>query len=324
MQGVPLFVVPDVGPHEGLLDPGSVAPIKRWLSMLAGPDRARSVIVRTLRGSLGALRAWVDGQAEAVQDQVDAAAALRTEIAVSLDGPAVSARAGVLTGTVADGAVQARWTGLAVGSGPLSRVVRPSGRVRGLRRTGRAREVALAGVLDDLRRSVSAVLNGAGVAAERALRSHFDQSGSLDGGRALIESWPAQERRAIREARAEVSAREWTQEAKPLIGALLTATERGVAKRAARVGRALGEHGLEVVALTAAAGLGRADDLLISLLGDAGIGIRDALRDSLVERAEQCVRDEGAALATLLDVPDLADDAASRLRLRLAVLKALA
>ena len=323
MQGVPLFVVPDVGPHEGLLDPGSVAPIKRWLTMLAGPDRARSVIVRTLRGSLGALRPWVDAQAEAVQDQVEAATALRAEIAHTLDGPASSARAGVLAGAAADGAVQARWTELAAGTGPLSRVVRPSGRIRGLRRTGRAREEALAGVLGDLQRSVSAVLNGAGLAAERALRGHLGQSGSLDGGRALIEAWPASERRATRDARAEVSAAEWTQEAKSLVGALLTATEPGVAKRAARVGRALGVHGLEVVALAAAAGLGRADELLVSLLGDAGIGVRDVLRDSLAERAEQYVRDEGAALATLLDVPDLADDAASRLRLRLAVLKGL-
>ncbi|MBC7551938.1 MAG: 50S ribosome-binding GTPase, partial [Cellulomonas sp.] len=137
MQGVPLFVVPDVGPHEGLLDPGSVAPIKRWLTMPAGPDRARPVIVRTLRGSLGALRPWVDAQAEAVQDQVEAAAALRAETAPSLDGPASSARAGVPAGAPADGAVQARWTELAAGTGPLSRVVRPSGRIRGLRRTGR-------------------------------------------------------------------------------------------------------------------------------------------------------------------------------------------
>ncbi|MBC7551619.1 MAG: hypothetical protein H7269_12130, partial [Cellulomonas sp.] len=129
--------------------------------------------------------------------------------------------------------------------------------------------------------------------------------------------------RATGDGRAEVSAPEGTQGARSLGGALLTATEPGVAKRAARVGRALGLHGLEVVALAAGAGLGRADELLVSLLGDAGIGVRDVLRDSLAERAEQYVRDEGTALATLLDVPDLADDAASRLRLRLAVLKGL-
>ncbi|RYV52360.1 GTPase [Pengzhenrongella frigida] len=323
MQGVPLFVVPDVGPHEGLLDPGSVAPIKRWLTMLAGPDRARSVIVRTLKGSLGALRPWVDAQAEAVQDQVDAAAALREEIARTLRLPADEARTGVLAGAVADGAVQARWTELSIGSGPLARLVRPSGRIRGLRRTGRARTDALAPLQDDLRRSAAAVLNGAGVAAELALRGHLGQSGSLDGGRALITAWPAADRRSARDTHAEASAGEWILEAEPRVRALLTSTDPGVAKRAARVVRALGERGLAVVVLAAAAGLAPAEDLLVALLGDSGVELRDELRDSLAERAQQYVAGEGADLAALLDVPDLAEDAASRLRLRLAVLKGL-
>ncbi|CAM5792533.1 hypothetical protein CPER28S_03059 [Cellulomonas persica] len=74
LAGSALFVVPDQGPHEGPLEPRVVAPVRRWLLMLAGPDRARTVIGRTLRGSLTALRAWVDELAEAVQDQADAAA----------------------------------------------------------------------------------------------------------------------------------------------------------------------------------------------------------------------------------------------------------
>ena len=76
LQGSPLFVVPDLGPHEGLLPASSVSPIQRWLAMLAGPDKARTVIGRTLRGSLAALRPWVDELAEAVQAQADAAAAI--------------------------------------------------------------------------------------------------------------------------------------------------------------------------------------------------------------------------------------------------------
>uniref|UniRef100_UPI002027945C GTPase n=1 Tax=Actinotalea sp. C106 TaxID=2908644 RepID=UPI002027945C len=76
MAAVPLFLVPDAGPHEGMLDATVVAPIGRWLAMVAGPDRARSVIARTQRGSLQALRPWVTGLAEAVQAQVDARTAL--------------------------------------------------------------------------------------------------------------------------------------------------------------------------------------------------------------------------------------------------------
>ncbi|NMR21108.1 dynamin family protein, partial [Cellulomonas fimi] len=106
MQGVPLFVVPDVGPHEGLLDVGTVAPINRWLAMLAGPDRARTVIARTLRGSLAALRPWVDALADAVQEQVDAAAELRAEVERVLAAPAAAARRAVAAGSVVDGAVR--------------------------------------------------------------------------------------------------------------------------------------------------------------------------------------------------------------------------
>lgn len=323
MQGVPLFVVPDVGPHEGLLDPGAVAPIKRWLTMLAGPDRARSVIARTLRGALGALRPWVDDQAEAVQDQVDAAAALRAEIVLVQRGPADAARAAVLDGVVADGAVWARWTGLAAGSGPLARVVRPSGRIRGMRRTGRAREEALAPLLDDLRRFAAANLNRAGFATEQALRSSLDHPGVPDGGRALVASWSPEDRRAARDARAEESAGEWVLAADQSVRSLLESTDPGVAKRAGQAVRALGVRGLAAVVLAAAVGLEPADDLLTALHGQAGAPVRDAVRDALVERAGEQVASEGAALMALLDVPDLADDAASRLRLRLAVLKGL-
>ncbi|WP_240675437.1 GTPase, partial [Cellulomonas endophytica] len=59
LAGSPLFVVPDLGPHEGPLPDAYVAPIQRWLSVLAGPDRARTVVARTLRGALGALGPWV-------------------------------------------------------------------------------------------------------------------------------------------------------------------------------------------------------------------------------------------------------------------------
>ena len=323
MQGVPLFVVPDVGPHEGLLDPGAVAPIKRWLTMLAGPDRARSVIARTLRGSLGALRPWVDAQAEAVQDQVDAAAALRAEIEAALRRPADAARAAVLAGAVADGEVAARWAELAAGSGPLARVVRPSGRIRSMRRAGRAREQALAPLIHDLRRSAAANFVRAGSAAEEALRSRLDQSAASGGARAFVASWSHEDRQVARDARAEENAAEWALAAEQGVRSMLESADRGVAKRSARAARALGAGGLAAVALAAAAGLGPADDLLAVLLAEAGTHARDALRVSLVERADEHVAREGVALTALLNVPDLADDAASRLRLRLAVLKAL-
>jgi energy-coupling factor transporter ATP-binding protein EcfA2 len=324
MQGVPLFVVPDVGPHEGLLEPAAVAPIKRWLTMLAGPDRARSVIARTLRGSLGALRPWVDTQAEAVQNQVDAAAALRDAIEIALSDPAHVARETVLAGAVADGQVRARWTELSAPGGPLARVLRPSGRIGGIHRGGRAREVALEALLDDLRRSAAVNLAGAGYLAERALRTQLSEQGAPDGGPALVDSWSDEDRRTAREEHAEANAAEWIGMADPGVASLLGSSERGVAKRAAKIVRSIGAHGLAAVVLAAATGLRPADRLLKDLLSGAADPLRDALREALLERIQSHITSEGAALTALLDVPDLADDASSRLRLRLAVLKGLA
>ncbi|NTW41943.1 MAG: hypothetical protein HGA44_19025, partial [Cellulomonadaceae bacterium] len=96
MAAVPLFLVPDVGPHEGLLAPAAVAPMLRWLTMVAGPDRARSVIARTQRGSLAALRPWVDELAEAVQAQVDAREDLQKVVDAAVTVPAERAERAVL------------------------------------------------------------------------------------------------------------------------------------------------------------------------------------------------------------------------------------
>ncbi|WP_198025945.1 dynamin family protein, partial [Cellulomonas bogoriensis] len=107
MSAVPLFLVPDVGPHEGLLDATKVAPINRWLAMVAGPDRARSVIVRTQRGALKALRPWADTLVAAVQAQVDARA--RLEAVVGAAEEAAQGVAATDTALLAEGPVRGAW-----------------------------------------------------------------------------------------------------------------------------------------------------------------------------------------------------------------------
>ncbi|WP_198285689.1 GTPase, partial [Cellulosimicrobium cellulans] len=121
MDGVPLFVVPDVGPHEGLLDRSVVAPVARWLTMLAGPDRSRAVIVRTLKGSLAALPDWVTGVSDAVEEQVEAAADLRSAVERALPPVQDAVRRTALDGAVAHGSLEARWAQV-TGAGRVDRV----------------------------------------------------------------------------------------------------------------------------------------------------------------------------------------------------------
>ncbi|ROS27996.1 dynamin family protein [Cellulomonas sp. PhB150] len=332
LEGSPLFVVPDMGPHEGLLAPAAVAPIHRWLTMLAGPDRARTVIGRTLRGSLSSLREWVEELAEAVQGQADAASTLARAIDDALETPAQAAAEAIRAGGVADGPVRARWAELSADGGPLHGVVSSSGKVRGSGRTGRARALAVAPLSADLTRSTAAALADAGARTEVSLRSVLTSKDAPAGGASLAAAWPRDGAASRRTAAAELAARGWTAQgprvvraglaAKPddeVAGRALARVEKGRAKAV----KALGEDGLAAVALTGASGVTEAATLLVALLGPTGQRMIDDLVLDLADRATAQARLERTAVGEILADPDLADDAAARLRLRLAVLKGL-
>jgi hypothetical protein len=63
--------------------------------------------------------------------------------------------------------------------------------------------------------------------------------------------------------------------------------------------------------------------MLVDLLGERGTAAVTLLRDRLAEHAADQARRERDAVAAVLDRPELAPDAASTLRLRLAVIKGL-
>jgi energy-coupling factor transporter ATP-binding protein EcfA2 len=335
MQGSPLFVVPDVGPHAGLLERGHVAPITRWLTMLAGPDRARTVVARTLRGSLAALRPWVDDLAEAVERQAGAATAVRAALDAAATDPAEDARRTVGRGTVAQGSAQARWAELTAPGAPLADVVRGSGRVDRSRRSGRDRAAAVLPLVQDLVSSAASTLAAVGAAAERALRDAL--VAGPPGGPSAAEQWSPADRAADRPREVERAAREWVAGAVDVLHEVASgpvpvpqdadrAARRAAARatRRAEAGRrALGDEGLAALALAAAAGLEAAERLLVDLLGDRGATAATVLRDRLAEHAAAQVRRERDAAVAVLDRPALAPDAASTLRLRLAVIKGL-
>jgi energy-coupling factor transporter ATP-binding protein EcfA2 len=320
LAGSPLFVIPDVGPHAGPLAPSAVAPVLRWLTMLAGPDRARTVVARTLRGALDALRPWVDELAEAVQDQVDAAQHVARVLDDATTEPAAAAADTIAAGAVADGAVRARWAGLRAAKAPFARVVGRSGRVRGSARTGRARSAAAGPALVDLTESATAVLTAIGQRAGEELRAALTGPAAPAGGASVLARWPSHE--SGRAAAAERAARAWVGEGARVTRTVLAAGAAD-ARRRAQVAKAVGEDALTAVALTAAAGVDDAAETVRALLGTAGDDLVTQLREDLVRRARAQVDVERAAADAALDDQDLAEDASSRLRLRLAVLKGL-
>lgn len=326
LQGAPLFVVPDVGPHEGVLPPAVVAPIRRWLTMLAGPDRARTVVARTLRGALEALRPWVDELADAVQEQADAAAAIGARLDDAVLAPGRRAREHVAAGAVADGAVRARWAELTASGAPLAGVVRRSGRVRGSSRTARAREAAVAPLLRDLVTTVTSVLVAAGERGQDAVHAALVDEHAPAGSASVAAVLAGDDGVDERIAGAQQAARGWVAQGERALHAALAAeAHQGprASRRRRRVRRVVGDPVLAAVALTGAAGVVGAAELLSTLLGATGAAVVDDLRGQLSVLAANQVDLERAAVDAVLRQRDLAADAASTLRLRLAVLKAL-
>jgi energy-coupling factor transporter ATP-binding protein EcfA2 len=326
LAGSPLFVVPDLGPQVERLPGPVIAPIRRWLTMLAGPDRARTVIARTLRGSLAALLPWVDELAEAVQRQADAAAAIGAALDDAAARPRAQAREPVLAGVVADGAVRARWAQLTAPGGALAGLVGASGRPRGSSRAARVRQAACEPLFDDLSTAAAATLANAGERAEGALRAALSSDEAPAGSSSVEAQVLAGSRTAERDGAADAAARGWVAQGARAVNASLAAhrpARARDARRRAKAEQATGERVLAALALAAAAGLDEAGTLLRDLLGEAGTVAVAELRTELSDRAAAQVDLERAAFGRPLAGRDLAADASSRLRLRLAVLKGL-
>ncbi len=316
MTDVPLFVVPDVGPHEGLLEPGVVAPVRRWLSMLAGPDRSRAVIVRTLKGALGALPAWVTSLADAVEAQGEAADALRRTVVHELPAAEKLARDAVAAGVVAGASVEARWRELS-GTSRVDRVKVKSDRARSTRRAGRARGAALEGLRAEVTGAVARTLVAAGARVEERLRAVLVGAGAPAGGSAVVPD-PAG-RVSSRDAEVPRAVQAWDERADAVVADLLAGA--GDRQRVEAAVKAFDRRGLGTLLLAAAAGSDDAARLLGRVLGDVADEPTAALRDDLADRAAAVVQAEVQAVLDLLEAPDLADDAASGLRVRLAELR---
>lgn len=297
MSTVPLFLVPDAGPHEGLLPDRAVAPIRRWLTVVAGPDRAQAVIARTQRGALTALRPWVAELADAVQEQVDARRELEAVIESSLAAPAERAGAAVRSGAVADGPTRAAWAARSGRSGPLG------GSWRARHRTVRA--AALAEVGAELTGSVRVAL----AAAERAARHALDAALTrAPAGHAVVV--------ALHDGPSGVAdgATSWL--------ASVSDAVAHAGRAGARLVQSAGPAGAGVTVACAAVGVGAARVVVEQAFGrDEGRRVVEEALDGLVALTRRHVEGVGQVYRAALEAPDLADDAASLLRLRGAVLK---
>lgn len=304
LSTVPLFLVPDAGPHEGLLPAASVAPVRRWLTVLAGADRAQGVIARTQRGSLSALRPWVDELAEAVQAQVDARVAIEAELDDVLVGPADRAAAEVGRGGVSEGPVRSAWAAHSGRGGPF-------GGAWGSRRAADARTAALAEVGEELLGAARVALVAARRAGDRAVATEL--------GERLAAIELPDEPPGVASPDAEAQA--WLDAASVRVqgaGGQDAKARRGTA----RLLKQAGATGSGVVVAAASLGVGAAQVIAERALGsELGRALGDQTAADLAARMRAQVLAAGVRVRAGLELPDLADDAAAPLRLRRAVLK---
>ncbi|HEY0217485.1 MAG TPA: hypothetical protein VGC57_13940, partial [Cellulomonas sp.] len=232
------------------------------------------------------------------------------------------------------GSVQARWAELTAPGAVLAGVVNGSGRVDRSKRAGRERATAVLPLVENLVASAASTFAAIGGATERSLRDAL--AAGPDGASSAEAAWSAAERAAARPEECERAARSWVGDAVEVLTEVLAgpgepdgpdrAARRAAAratKRVAAAQRALGDEGLAAIGLAAAAGLDAAERMVVDLLGVRGRRLVAELRDRLAAHAAAQADREGAAAAAVLDRPELAPDAASLLRLRLAVLKGL-
>lgn len=163
----PFFVVPDAGPHEGLLPDASVGELRDWLRLLAGRHRAAGLVRRTGRGLWTGLRADLITLADGVDAQDDAATRLEAASRRLLEAPSADLRADVARGTCGQGAPTTRWVTLASSGGPLAPLAQ-GGKLRSgwFGRTGKARAAALETLAADARESIVSRLEAALVSVQ--------------------------------------------------------------------------------------------------------------------------------------------------------------
>ncbi len=301
----PLFLIPDLSPHDGPLPADVVEELRAWLTAAAGRHQSRAIIKRTTRGAWSALHDNLLELADGVGRQAVRGRELREATHRAAAGPAEDMVRAVVAGECAAGAPTTRWLTLASTGGPLAPLVqreRPAH--AGLRgRARHRRDAAALQLADDVSAAISTLLadaiHDASTTIVRAWQdaraAHLlrgDELVTADGARERAQATTAAWRRVVAE------------------GGRLSVTGRAAAL--------LGPRGLEALIVAGASGIAGAAEAAAGSLGDAEPGER--ARAELVTAVREAVQDTATPfLAVLRTLPN--PDQATRLRIHASELK---
>lgn len=202
LEDSPLFVVPDVGPHQGMLPAAETEAVHDWLWLLAGRHRAASLLRRTGKSLWTSLCQDLMQLADDLDAQASAASTLEEGRTALLGAPVSDLTGEVRVGSCGQGAPTTRWLTLASSGGPLAALatLSPGGRLpaglfgRRTRQRGEALELLAKDALDAVHARLEATL----VSLSADLRALWAAAGAEppadmgDASRkatAVLESW---------------------------------------------------------------------------------------------------------------------------------------
>ncbi|MDP2772885.1 MAG: dynamin family protein [Nocardioides sp.] len=333
LKDSPLFTVTEGKvDDEGLLPPHHVAEIRGWLGSLAADSGARGAVVKqTLDGAIRTIARGTYAVADAVGEQVDAAARLRSDADRAYDESIAAIMAASADGTLLRGEVLARWQEF-VGTGELLKSLetkvgwlrdRVVNAVKGKPQQAERVTVAVESGLETL------ILEHAEAAAERAEAS-WQQ---LAAGQGLLAAADQDLGRASRDLRrkAERAVRDWQADVLDMV------RTEGADKRSTARFLAFGVNGLSValmvVVFAHTAGVTGAEagiaggsavlgqKLLEAVFGDQAVrDLAERARRSLERRITTLFQEERSRYVSLVDalrvapaVPDQLRDASRRI-----------
>lgn len=333
----PMFVIPEMPLHDGLLPWNVVAPLHRWLMRLAQDARAREVVIRrTLAGIVDSLPRRGRLLVSAAAEQEVAAHVLGTELDAVFATARSSLTRRLVNGTVLRGEVLARWREL-IGNGELVRhLERATGRFAGrmvaaLRKTpplpteplGQAVASAVAATIDaSLHAAVDQALarwqelpGGPGLvdrtatAGAGSVVSGSASSGAMPEDRVdeLVRQWRNRVLEAVQRASTRPNTTGRTLALRPESVAVLVTFVGCTAARQDDVGLPPATSGPattsgELPTVEIADGASLARRLLNVVYGETAVlQLVDAAREDLRRRVEELLNTERAALKALLD-----------------------
>ena len=325
LAGTDVLVVPETELADGLLPAAALAPVRDRLDELAADAGERTAIVRrTLGGALDSLAPRVERLADAAEDQLATAEALRADVDSAYGRALEEVDEAIASGSLLRGEVLARWHEV-VGTGELMRSLETQiGRVRDrLRSLLTGRPTATRELEAAVESSVDAVVHAAadraaeqaagrwrerepgGALLAGAARLDAVSPGFLDRTRDAVRAWQGQ---VFELVRAEGSdKRSAARLASFGVNGVGLAVMLGVFTQTG------GLTGAEVVVAGGTSAVGQR--ILEAILGDQAVrALAARARTDLVDRVRALLDAEAARFSDVLEpaVPD--DGAPARLR----------